>query len=210
MSRRAWYDECASTLGGNGVDLVDDYLARAAAVISRIDAASIRRLADAIMRTWTSGHQVLLCGNGGSAANAEHFVNDLMYGVSPGRGDGVRAIALSSNPAVITCLGNDVGYDQIFSYQVAVLGLPGDLLLALSGSGNSPNILAALEAAHQRGLSTAAVVGFSGGRARTMADVVVHIPIDDMQISEDCMQLVGHVVTRRLAVEHKAGLRVAS
>ena len=184
------------------MDIVDDYLDRVAGVIGRIDKDAIRRLADLIGEAWSHDRQVLVCGNGGSAANAEHLVNDLVFGSSPMRGDGVRATALSANGAVITCLANDIGYDKIYSYQVTVMGRPGDVLLILSGSGNSPNVVAALQEARARGLSTAAIVGYSGGAAKDLADVVVHIPIHDMQVSEDCMQLVGHAVTRRIARQH--------
>jgi len=126
-------------------------------------------------------------------------------------GDGVRATALSANGAVLTCLANDIGYERIFAYQLSVQAQRGDLLVVLSGSGNSPNIIAALETAHAMGVATAAIVGYSGGRAKGLAGVVVHIAVDDMQVSEDCMQVVAHAVTRHIA-QHRAASdsRVAS
>lgn len=192
------------------MDIIETYLARTAEVITRIDPNAIRQLADLVADAWDAGRQVLVCGNGGSAANAEHFVNDLVFGASPMRGDGVRATALSANGAVITCLANDIGYERIYSYQVSVMGRPGDVLIVLSGSGNSPNVLAAIAEAKARGMKTGAIVGYSGGKAKGLADVVVHIPIDDMQVSEDCMQLVGHAVTRRIAMQRADRLKAAS
>jgi D-sedoheptulose 7-phosphate isomerase len=188
-----------------------DYLRKTASVIPLIDATAVQRLADLVDDAWRNGRQVFVCGNGGSAANAEHLVNDLVFGVSPFKGDGVRATALSANGAVLTCLANDIGYEKIYAYQLSVFAQPGDLLVCLSGSGNSPNILAAITEAKARGLVTAAIVGYQGGKAKGMADHVVHIPIDDMQVSEDCMQLVGHAVARNLYARHAArGAKAAS
>jgi D-sedoheptulose 7-phosphate isomerase len=189
---------------------IGDYFTKAAGVISRLDAKAVQSLADMVYEAWQNGRQVFVCGNGGSAANAEHFVNDLVFGSSPMRGDGVRATALSANGAVITCLANDIGYERIYSYQLSVMGHAGDVLIILSGSGNSPNVLAALTEAKARGIKTGAIVGYSGGKAKGMADVAVHIPVDDMQISEDCMQLVGHALTRNIAGRYMAKVKAAS
>jgi D-sedoheptulose 7-phosphate isomerase len=178
--------------------IFSDYLETARSALARIDALAVQRLAAQIRSVWSADGQVLACGNGGSAANAIHLCNDLIYGVAPGSADGVRALALCANQSVMTCLANDASYDQVFAYQVAVHGRPGDLLIVFSGSGNSPNVVNALVEARRRGLRTAAILGFSGGRCLTLADVAVHIPVDDMQIAEDCQQTVSHLVTRWL------------
>jgi len=99
---------------------------------------------------------------------------------------------------VITCLGNDEGYDNIFSYQLAVHGRSGDVLLAFSGSGNSPNILRALEEARRIGMKSYTIVAFTGGKAKTLADVAIHFPVDDMQIAEDTQTIVGHMIVQWL------------
>jgi len=187
-----------------------DYLHKTANVIPQIDADAVQRLADVVHDAWRAGRQVFVCGNGGSAANGEHFVNDLVFGVSPFKADGIRATALSANGAVLTCLANDIGYERIYAYQLGVFAQAGDVLICLSGSGNSPNILAAITEAKARGLVTAAIVGYQGGKAKGMADHVVHIPIDDMQVSEDCMQLVGHAVARNLYARNAARAKAAS
>lgn len=180
------------------MSIITDYLDGARAALARLDPLAVQRLAMQIHSVWSAGGQVLLCGNGGSAANAIHLCNDLIYGVAPGSADGVRALALCANQAVMTCLANDTAYDQVFAYQVAVHGRPGDLLIVFSGSGNSPNVVNALVEARRRGLHTAAVLGFSGGRCLALAEVAVHVPVDDMQIAEDCQQTIGHLVTRWL------------
>ena len=105
---------------------------------------------------------------------------------------------------MLTCLANDVGYDAIFSMQLAVQGRAGDVLIALSGSGNSPNIVKALEQAKAMGIRTFAVLGYSGGKAKALADIPIHFPVEDMQIAEDLQLVVGHMVMQWL-YEHRMG-----
>jgi D-sedoheptulose 7-phosphate isomerase len=107
--------------------------------------------------------------------------------------------SLSANPSVITCLANDEGYDQVFSLQLAVLARKGDVLIALSGSGNSPNIVRALQEARTIGMTSYAVLGYAGGKAKAIADVPIHFRIDDMQISEDAQMVVGHMLMQWLS-----------
>lgn len=157
------------------------------------------RLAAALESARNRKAQVFLCGNGGSAANANHWANDLIYGAGKtGRG-GVRAHSLSANTSVLMCLANDTGYENIFSGQLDVLASPGDVLVALSGSGNSPNILRAIESANRIGMDTWAIVGFNGGAALKLAKNTIHFPIDDMQVSEDLQMVVCHTVTQALS-----------
>ena len=106
--------------------------------------------------------------------------------------------ALPANPAVITCLANDEGYDDIFSLQLAVQAEPGDVLIVFSGSGNSPNILRALECAREMRLRSYAVLGYGGGKAKQLTDVPIHFAVDDMQISEDLQMVVGHMLMQWL------------
>ena len=142
--------------------------------------------------------QVFLCGNGGSAANANHWANDLIYGAAKGGRGGVRAHSLSANTSVLMCLANDTGYENIFSAQLEVLASPGDILVVLSGSGNSPNILRALEAANKLGMETWAIIGFDGGKALELAQHTIHFPVHDMQIAEDLQMAVCHILTKKL------------
>jgi D-sedoheptulose 7-phosphate isomerase len=175
-----------------------DYASRLTAALAAADMAAIGRLGEAMLNAWGGRKQVFFCGNGGSAGNAVHLANDLLYGIAKTLGGGMKVQALPANTAVVTCLANDIGYEQIFSAQIAVLGEQGDLLIALSGSGNSPNILKALEAARERGLTTAAILGYSGGKAKAMCDIPVHFAVDDMQISEDLQLVVGHMAMQWL------------
>jgi D-sedoheptulose 7-phosphate isomerase len=168
------------------------------AVLATADFAPIETLALALLDCWRTGRSVYLCGNGGSAGNAIHLANDLIYGAVGGRSPGIRAQALPANAAVLTCLANDTDYSEIFSLQLKTFGQAGDLLLVLSGSGNSPNIVKAIEAAKGLGMQTFGILGYQGGKAKAMVDVPIHFAIDDMQISEDLQLMVGHMVMQWL------------
>jgi D-sedoheptulose 7-phosphate isomerase len=141
---------------------------------------------------------VYICGNGGSAANAIHIANDFIYGIAKKTGRGLKIQALTSNTAVITCLANDVGYDSIFSEQLAVFGEASDILIVLSGSGNSPNILEVLNQAKLMNIKSYAILGYDGGKAKNIADELIHFDIDDMQIAEDLQLIIGHMIMQTI------------
>jgi len=147
----------------------------------------------ALREAWQERQCVYFCGNGGSAGNAIHLANDLLYGVGIHNGIGMRVEALSANPAVLTCLANDIGYERIYSEQLRVKANPGDVLIVFSGSGNSPNVVAALEMGNSIGMKTFAVLGFSGGKCKEIAQYPIHFEIEDMQIAEDLQLVVGHM-----------------
>ena len=175
------------------------YGALAREVIAATDLSGVDALTRELADCWQTGRQVFLCGNGGSAANAAHIANDLLYGISKTPGSGLRVHALPANMSVMTCLANDEGYDEVFALQLAVQARAGDVLIALSGSGNSPNILRAIDAAKRLGVRSYAILGYSGGKAKAMADVPIHFAIDDMQISEDLQMMVAHVIMQWLS-----------
>lgn len=178
--------------------LFADYARRLQSLLQSSNWAPVERLAEELAGCWRDGRQVFLCGNGGSAGNAIHLANDFLYGVSKIFGSGLRVSALPANSSVLTCLANDLDYDSIFSAQLAVQGRRDDVLIALSGSGNSPNIVKGLEQANAMGMRTYAILGFSGGEAKALASVSIHFPVDDMQISEDMQLIVGHMIMQWL------------
>lgn len=175
-----------------------DYAGRLQKVLQGSSWEGVSALAHDLLKCWKERKQVFLCGNGGSAGNAVHMANDFLYGISKAYGSGLRVNALPANAAVLTCLANDCGYDEIFSMQLAVQAGKGDVLIALSGSGNSPNIVRALEQAKKSGVKSYAILGYSGGRAKSMADVAIHFAVDDMQIAEDMQLIVGHMLMQWL------------
>lgn len=183
--------------------LEEDYKHRVMDAISKIPTESVSRLADAVLDAWERKRQVFLIGNGGSAGNAIHLANDFLYGVCKQLGSGIRVHALTANSSILTCLANDEGYENIFSHQLQVHANPGDILIALSGSGNSPNILRALEIAAKLEIESYAVLGFNGGKAKFLAKYPIHCEVDDMQISEDIQLIIGHMIMQRIYKSNK-------
>ena len=156
----------------------------------------IEKLSNDMLKAWVNNKQVFIIGNGGSAANAIHIANDLHYGVGAcGPGEkilGIKVEALSANTGIITCLGNDTGYENIFAHQLEVKANEKDILIALSGSGNSPNIVKALEIANKIKMKTYAILAYDGGLSKDLAQEAIHFQINDMQIAEDTQLIVGH------------------
>jgi len=150
-------------------------------------------LGQALRKAWAEGRAIYLCGNGGSAGNANHLANDFLYGAGVTNGAGLRVESLSANPSVLTCLANDIGYENVYAEQLRVKAEPGDVLIVLSGSGNSPNVVKALEVGAAKGMTTFAILGFSGGKCKGLAQHPIHFPVDDMQIAEDLQMVIGHI-----------------
>ena len=185
------------------IEFFTGYASRLQGVLAATDWSKVSLLASDMLRCWREKRQVFIIGNGGSAGNAIHLANDFLYGVAKKTGGGIRVQALSANSAVMTCLGNDVGYEHIFSEQLAVQAQAGDVLIALSGSGNSSNIVRTIEQAKGMGVKSYAVLGFSGGKCKELADVAIHFPVNDMQLSEDLQLVVGHMLMQWLATHHQ-------
>jgi D-sedoheptulose 7-phosphate isomerase len=182
----------------SGDHFFDHYAKRLQSVLEKSHWDGVAMLASDLKKCWQNKKQFFICGNGGSAGNAIHLANDYLYGIAKHTGAGMRVHALSANPAILTCLANDVGYDKIFSEQLAVYGQSNDLLLVLSGSGHSSNIIAVLEQAKKMHIKSYAILGFDGGKCKTLADVPIHFPIEDMQIAEDMQLIVGHMLMQWL------------
>ena len=138
-------------------------------------------------------------GAGGSGANAQHIANDFLYGAGITNNKGIKVEALVSNSSVITCLANDINYESIFSEQIKVKANEGDLLLVLSGSGNSMNIIKAIEQAKNINVSTFGIIGYDGGKAKKILDDYIHFQLNDMQIVEDLQMFVCHVCCKWLS-----------
>ncbi len=154
----------------------------------------LESLCKALELVWENNNNFFICGNGGSAGNANHIANDFLYGVASNTiKPGMKVESLSSNTAVVTCLANDIGYENVYSEQVRVKGSKDDLLLILSGSGNSQNVINALNAANEIGMHTFAILGYDGGKCKQIAKNIIHFKINDMQISEDLQLVAMHM-----------------
>ena len=189
---------------------VGPFLSRVSAELARIDPAEVRALADAIHDCYAHGRTVFLIGNGGSGSNASHFCEDLGKGTlrredyDNDRKKRLKILSLTDNTPYILAWGNDEGFDRIFVEQLKNLASPGDLLIAISGSGNSPNVLRAVEWANHHGLTTFGCTGFGGGKLRQLAHHGLHVPLDDMGIVESIHLTAFHWVVddlhRRIAL----------
>lgn len=168
--------------------------------ISNLNNQKVDQLVIALKRVHKNKKNIFICGNGGSAANANHITNDLMHGFTKKK-IGFRFISLCSNIAKLTCLGNDIGYHKIFSNQLNVLGNRGDLLIILSGSGNSKNIQEVIKEAKKKGIFTYGLIGFNGGKAKKMLKDYIHFNINDMQICEDMQMIVMNLVMKKIIQE---------
>jgi D-sedoheptulose 7-phosphate isomerase len=152
----------------------------------------LQALADAMQSAWSNKGKVLIAGNGGSAADAMHFAEELIARFQKNR-RGLAAVALC-DPTVITCAANDFGYDDVFSRQVEALGNPGDVLVVMTTSGNSSNILKALDAAKRQGLVTCTFLGKDGGKARGQADIELLVPARTSHRIQEGHKLLFHTV----------------
>lgn len=180
-----------------GVTLgVADYLRRVNEEIARLDPGQIENLSDLLERAWRDGRFVFVVGNGGSGSTASHFCEDLAKCTlrdfeSQRR---LKVLSLTDNTPWITAVANDLSYEHVFLEQLKNLASPGDLLLAISGSGNSPNVLRAVEWANAHGLETVGITGFSGGRLKPLARHSLHVGVDDMGVVESLHLTAFHWV----------------
>jgi D-sedoheptulose 7-phosphate isomerase len=153
---------------------------------------ALDRLAGAMMDCWKKRGKVLMAGNGGSAADAMHFAEELVVRFAANR-KALAAIALC-DPTILTCAGNDFGYESVFQRQVEALGNAGDLLITLSTSGNSPNLINAMQTARQQGLTIASFLGKDGGQSRGLADIELIVPSNVTARIQECHKVLFHTL----------------
>jgi D-sedoheptulose 7-phosphate isomerase len=165
------------------------YAADTAAKLMRTDFGKLAEIGDLLLSVKAEGRTVFLIGNGGSAATASHVTNDLVKGCRTGDAPGFRAFCLSDSNALVTCLANDFSYEEIYSILLRTYAKAGDVVLAFSGSGSSPNILHALATAREIGLTTVGLGGRDGGKMKALCDLLLIAPTDSMEMLED-MHLV--------------------
>lgn len=186
---------------------VEEYLERLRLLVDTMPVERIEAIGDILFDAYRHGRQVFVAGNGGSAATASHLACDLGKSTIRRNLRRLRIVSLNDNVPLLTALANDAGYDQVFSEQLVNLIGAGDVLIVLSGSGRSPNILEAIRYARSRSATVIALLGFDGGEAVELADEYVLVPSDEYGLIEDLHMVLNHVLTgyfqRRLDCEEQ-------
>jgi phosphoheptose isomerase len=172
------------------------YLHELAQAATTIDPLALDRASEILLNAYTQGRVVFSCGNGGSASVANHLQCDHIKGVRNGTDLESRVVSLSSNVELLTAIANDVGYHDAFAYQLRAQARPEDVLVVISSSGCSPNIIHALEWAHANNVRTIALTGFEGGAARSIAEIAIHVDSSNYGIVEDLHQSVMHAMAQ--------------
>lgn len=186
------------------------YLQAVQATINNLDPEVIASFATHLENAYNSNQSIYVIGNGGSAANASHFAQDLAKGIFFEKpvAKTMKAISLTDNIAHITAIANDTGYQNIFSAQLNTYANTGDVLVCISGSGNSENIVEAVKAAKQKNMFVIGVTGFDGGQLKSMSDFSVHVPLHEMCTVESIHSIIFHLIVLELR-ERLAGQKVS-
>jgi D-sedoheptulose 7-phosphate isomerase len=165
-------------------------------VLQSISVTEIEVFIKSLLEARKTGASIFFAGNGGSAATASHFANDIAIGTND-YNIPFKAISLSDNNTILTALGNDFGYDEVFSRQIQVLGKKGDLIVCISASGNSPNLIKAFSSAKSIGIKTIAITAFDGGKMKKLADEGIHVPTEQKEYgpAEDAHMVLDHLVS---------------
>jgi D-sedoheptulose 7-phosphate isomerase len=174
------------------------YLTKLSEALSLLDKAQVDNAIDIIAKTWKSGKQIITLGNGGSSLTALHFINDWNKSVFMSTNHPFRGRTLVDNIGLVMSYANDVSFQDIFVAQLKNILMEGDLVLAISGSGNSENVIRAVEYANANGAVTLGLCGFNGGKLKNLAQNSVWVNVNDMQITEDVHSIFGHIVMQRL------------
>lgn len=174
------------------------YLAKLVDLLNNVDGDDVDKAVQMIRDAWDGGHQIITFGNGGSAITALHYITDWNKAAFLATGRRFRGRTLVDNIGLMTAYSNDLSYDSIFSEQLANIAVADDLVIAISGSGNSRNVLNAIDYANQLGCVTLGLCGFSGGELKRRARHSVWAPVDDMQLCEDVHAIFGHIAMKAL------------
>lgn len=176
------------------INELNAYREREIAVLNSLDLNSVNQVMNVLEDARLHGKRIFICGNGGSAATASHYCCDFNKGVSENQNDKYNFECLNDNIPTLMAVANDIGYEEVFRFPLKNKMKSGDILIGISGSGNSKNVVNAMEYAKSIGGTTIAIVGYSGGKMKEMADYNIHVNIKDMQISEDIHMMLDHMM----------------
>lgn len=177
------------------VEFAREYFSKISRLLESADFNAIARAMEFVETAWRENRQIFVIGNGGSASTASHWACDLNKGTARADRPRLKVISLTDNMAHFSAIANDYGYEQVFTEQLRNLIQPGDLLIGISASGNSPNVVHAFDFAIESQAVTLAVVGFTGGKLREKANCVVHFPSNEYGPVEDLQLMLDHVIT---------------
>ena len=186
-------------MSGDFVNDIDSYLGRLKAVFDGLDREQIDDVITAMLRTYENGNTIYIFGNGGSAATASHFVCDFNKGVSINTEKKFDLICLNDNLPIITAIANDCGYEFIFVEQLKGKLRKGDMVFGISGSGNSKNVINAVEYARSQGNEVISLTGYDGGKLLKLSDHPIHVNVNDMQLAEDTHMMIDHLISSIIA-----------
>ena len=175
-------------------DIIEDYINDLKTVLDQLSRQDLLVIIETLAKARQEGRTIYICGNGGSASTANHMVCDLSKNTRTEGANRLKVIGLDSI-ASITAYANDEGYDRIFAEPILSLVQPGDVLLAISGSGNSPNVLRGVEAARQIGATTIGLTGYQGGQLKGMVDICLVVPYNSLEQIEDVHLIINHILT---------------
>jgi len=178
--------------------ITDAYLTKLISQLSTINRDQIDHAVQVVADVWETGKQIITLGNGGSSMTALHFITDWNKSVFMSSGKPFRGRSLIDNMGLVMAYGNDISFQDIFAEQLKNLLTPGDLVIAISGSGNSENVLRAVRYANEHDAVTLGLCGYRGGELKKIAQHVLWADIDDMQVAEDVHAIFGHIVMQRL------------
>lgn len=184
-------------------DYLDDYVRALAKTAALVDREALGKAVDCIEQAARNGNTIYSGGNGGSAAIAEHLTCDMMKGTCNSGSPKISVTSLPSNMSVMTALANDFGYEHTLSTQLEMQAKPGDVLILISSSGNSPNIVRAIEKAREMGITVIGMSGFQGGKLAEMADISLYVPANNYGLAEDGHQLLMHVMAQYIYLRRK-------
>lgn len=173
---------------------IGEYFEHVSNTLNKLDKDSISRFINMLLEAYDRNSTIFIFGNGGSGANASHICGDFVKGVSYGLEKRFKVICLNDNNSAMMAIANDISYEDIFVEQLKNFIQKGDVVIGISGSGNSMNVIKAFEYARDRGVSTVALCGFDGGVIKKIADVSLHAPIDNMEVVEDIHLVMGHCI----------------
>ena len=173
---------------------IKSYIACEIETLQKLDVEAINDALNLLMETQKNHKRIYIFGNGGSSATASHFQNDFGKGVSEWIDDKFRFQCLNDNVATLMAIANDIGFEEVFRFQLRGVLEPGDVVMAISGSGNSKNVINAVEYAKEQGNQIIGLTGYTGGKLKELSDTLLHVPVMSMQVTEDIHMVFDHLM----------------